>query len=243
MTQDQNEKIDTQSRGRSPGVFDEAFLTDVPDVAELLLIRHARQEWNPEGTAGEMVDPPLSEHGRLQARLLGDSLSTVRLDAIYASPMRRARETVEAVSAHHNLPVTFVDDLREVEVFRDMPPDQTPKEFFGTDLLEAVRQRMINERNWDVYPQSESSYDFKKRTINAFEAIIARNSGQRVVVVCHGGVINAYTGHIIGTPYDMFFRPAHTSVSIVVCGGARRIVRMLNDTHHLTSREGDATTY
>src|SRR5712691_1617606 len=197
MSANQNAEADAPSRARPPGVFDEAFLTDVPDVTELLLIRHARQEWNPEGTAGEMMDPPLSEHGRLQARLLGESLSTSRLVAIYASPMRRARETVEAVGAHHDLPIIFEDDLREVEVFRDMPTDQAPKEFFGKELLEAVRQRMINERSWDVYPQSESSYDFKKRTINAFEAIIAGNPGQRVAVVCHGGVINAFTGHII----------------------------------------------
>src|SRR5438093_8102993 len=205
MSATENTRTDSPSQARSPGVFDEAFLTDVPDITELLLIRHARQEWNPEGTAGELIDPPLSEHGRLQARLLGESLSAVRLDAIYASPMRRARETVEAVGAHHGLPIIFNDDLREVEVFRDMPPDQTPREFLGKELLEGVRQRMINERSWDVYPQSESSYDFRKRTLNAFEAIIAGNPRHRVAVVCHGGVINAFTGHIIGTPYDMFF--------------------------------------
>ncbi len=223
----------------SLGVFDEAFLTDIPGVTELLLIRHAQQE----SPVGNLFDTPLSEHGKLQARLLGESLSSTRLDAIYSSPLRRARETVEAVATQHELPVTFIDDLREVEVFRDMPRDQTPKEFFGEELLEAVRQRMINERSWDVYPQSESSHEFKKRAIDAFEAIVASNAGRRVGIVCHGGVINAYTGHIIGTPYDMFFRPAHTAVSIVVCSGARRVVRLLNDTHHLTTGEGDATTY
>jgi broad specificity phosphatase PhoE len=102
---------------------------------------------------------------------------------------------------------------------------------------------MLNERNWDVYPHSESSYDFKKRAINAIEAAIARNAGERIAVVCHGGVINAYVGHIIGSRYDMFFRPAHASVSIVASGEGRRILRFLNDTHHLTTAEGDFATY
>ena len=68
-------------------------------------------------------------------------------------------------------------------------------------------------------------------------------AGERIIIVCHGGVINAYTGHIIRTDVDMFFRPAHASVSIVVAGEGRRVVRLLNDTHHLSTAEGDFATY
>jgi broad specificity phosphatase PhoE len=74
--------------------------------------------------------------------------------------------------------------------------------------------------------------------VNAVESIIATNEGKRVVVACHGGVINAYVGHIIGTKFDMFFRPAHTSVSIVAAGEGIRAVHSLNDTHHLATPEG-----
>jgi broad specificity phosphatase PhoE len=110
---------------------------------------------------------------------------------------------------------------------------------------------MIDERNWDVYPRSESSYDFRKRAINAVETVIATNVGERsdgrpsgrIAIVCHGGVINAYLGHIIGSRYDMFFRPAHTSVSVAVSGEGRRVLRLLNDTHHLTTAEGDFASY
>ncbi len=80
---------------------------------------------------------------------------------------------------------------------------------------------MMNEKSWDVYPYSESSFDFRKRTVNAIEGILATHPGERVVVACHGGVINAYIGHIIGVDYDMFFRPAHASVSIVLAAGRR----------------------
>ena len=246
MTEDQNEDEEQtqKSGGRPPGVFDEAFLTGVEGVTEVLLIRHAQQQWDPQGVAADWVDPPLSDHGRQQARLLVQALSTLRIDAIFASPLKRAVETAEAVAAQHELGIEYVKDLREVEVFRDVPPDQTVREFFGDDLLMAVRQRMINERNWDVYPHSESSYDFKKRAINAIESAVARNLGERIAIVCHGGVINAYTGHIIGTPYDMFFRPAHTSVNIVaVATGGRRVLRLLNDIHHLQTAEGDFLTY
>ena len=73
--------------------------------------------------------------------------------------------------------------------------------------------------------------------------IVARAEGERVAIVCHGGVINAYMSHIIDSPYDMFFRPAHTSINIAVAGRNRRVLRSLNDVHHLLSAEGDLNTY
>jgi broad specificity phosphatase PhoE len=175
---------------------------------------------------------------------VGESLSSRKIDAIFASPMNRAMETATAIVSHHKkLELNVINDLREVEVFRDVPHDQSVQEFLGMELLLGVRQRMLQERSWDVYPLSESSYDFRKRSINAVEMAIAHNSGERIVIVCHGGVINSYIGHIIQSPFDMFFRPAHASVSIVVAGEGRRIVRLLNDTHHLTTAEGDFATY
>ena len=231
-------------RARVPGVFDQAFLTDAEGVTEVILVRHAQPDVNFEGPVADTIDPSLTEYGRMQARLLGDALSTKNIDAIFTSPMKRAAETAEAIAAHHkHLETITLPDLREVEVFRDVPPDRTVQDYLGKELLLGVRQRMIEERSWDVYPLSEPSHEFRKRCINAIEMAIAYNLGERIVIACHGGVINAYTGHIIRSPYDMFFRPAHASVNIVVAGDGRRVLRLLNDTHHLTTGEGDFATY
>lgn len=232
-----------QSRGRAPGIFDEAFLNGIEGVTELFLIRHAQQHIDIYGVAADWVDPPLTEHGHAQARLLAQALSTTHIDAIFASPLQRTQSTAQPLAEVHRLPIETIEDLREVEVFRDIPQDVTVREFLGDDRLNAARQRMLDERNWDVYPYTEPSYEFKKRVVNAIETIIAKNKGERVAVVCHGGVINAYCGHIIGSRYDMFFRPAHSSVNVVAVGGSRRVVRALNDIHHLRTAEGDFLTY
>ncbi len=98
---------------------------------------------------------------------------------------------------------------------------------------------MIQEKTWDVYPHSEQSHEFRKRVINAIEAIIVTHPNERVVIACHGGVINAYVGHIIGSKYDMFFQPAHASISIVAGGdGGRRALHSLNNVDHLFTAEG-----
>lgn len=223
---------------RPPQVFDLAFLTGQPDVTEVLLIRHGQQETDFGGPVGAIVDPPLSERGLMQAELLGRLLSTKRIDAIYASTLRRAQQTAAAVAKHQRKEVAIVADLREVEMFRDIPPDKTALEFLGKEQLAGIRRRMLIEKSWDVYPYSESSLEFRRRTINAVEGIIAQHDNQRIAIVCHGGVINAYVGHLIGSPYDMFFRPAHTSVSTVAAGGDRRALHFLNDVRHLEEEDG-----
>lgn len=238
------QSVDPGRAARVPGVFDIAFLTGVENVTEVILVRHGQPHVNFEGAVGDTFDPPLSDHGLMQAKLTGEALSLLHVDAVFASPLKRAYQTAEAIAEHHkHLKLTVIPDLREVEVFRDIPPEKTVVEFLGKELITGIRQRMIEERNWDVYPYSESSHDFKKRAVNAIEMAIAHNAGHRIVIACHGGVINAYTGHIIGTRYDMFFRPAHASISVVAVGENRRIVRLLNDTHHLTTGEGEFTTY
>lgn len=229
----------TQGQARPPMVFDRAFLTGVEGITELIFVRHGEQHIaDPRsGPVGETFDPPLSERGEQQAKVVGERLSVDRIDVVYASPLKRALETGRQVARHHRLEPVVVDDLREVEVFRDIPADRSAIDFLGQGLLLGIRERMLREKKWDVYPYSESSFEFRKRTVNAIESIIAQNEGKRVVIACHGGVINAYIGHIIGVDYDMFFRPAHCSISIVFSGHGARALQSLNDVHHLRTNE------
>jgi broad specificity phosphatase PhoE len=227
------------ARQRIPGPFDIAFLSNREDITEVLLIRHGQQTLNVDMSVRELTDPPLSDLGESQARLVGMRLSTERIDAVYTSSLRRAKSTANEIARHHRLEPFVLDDLREVGIFRDLPPEKTPLDAIGRLQLSGTRQRMINEKSWDVYPYSEPSAEFRKRVINAVEGIMAMHSGQRVAVACHGGVINAYVGHIIGSRYDMFFRPVHTSVNVVAGAEGIRALYTLNDITHLRTSEGD----
>ncbi|MBK8559851.1 histidine phosphatase family protein [Candidatus Amarobacter glycogenicus] len=220
-------------------VFDRAFLTDIEGITELIFVRHGEQHIpDPRtGPVGGTFDPPLSERGEQQAKVVGERLSVDRIDVVYASPLKRALETGRQVARHHRMEPIVVDDLREIEVFRDIPPTVLQWTFSARVSCSASGSGCCARRSGMSTRIPESSFDFRKRTVNAVESIIAQNEGKRVVIACHGGVINAYVGHIIGVDYDMFFRPAHCSISVVFSGQGVRALQSLNDVHHLRTNE------
>ena len=60
---------------------------------ELWLVRHGETEWSLSGAHTSRTDIPLTEHGRERAEKLRDYLKGTKFEAVFVSPMRRARET------------------------------------------------------------------------------------------------------------------------------------------------------
>lgn len=203
----------------------------------LIFVRHGQQRFpdRPKPVAADWVDPPLSELGERQAVVVGEALAAEQIDVVYSSHLLRAHETGRQVARHHGMSPVVQPGLREVEVFRDLPAGSGLGDVVSRDEIEAMQERFVHERRWDVYPYSESSAECRQRVVAAIEAIVAQHSGQRVVVACHSGVINAYVGHVLGLHEDMCFRPGHASVTRVLAGDGRRVINTLNETHHLAA--------
>jgi len=213
----------------------------VEGVTEVLLIRHGEQVRDMQ-TAADFRDPPLSDRGRQQAKALGASLAGVHFDAVFCSNLQRAHDTAHAITEHHKLEPKVIEDLREHEVFRDLPDDKPLVEIMSRELLRALQSRLISEQTADAYPYSEGSAEFRKRVVNAVEQAIWTQRAERIAIVCHAGVINAYVSHVVKSPYDFIFGPDHTSVSVIVAMDNRRMVLRLNDSHHLRNGEVDLTS-
>ena len=78
---------------------------------------------------------------------------------------------------------------------------------------------------------------FRRRVVAGMERIVEANPGGRVVVVSHGGVINAYAGHVLGITRPLWFEPAYASISRVMASrDGVRSVASLNETGHLRDR-------
>lgn len=82
----------------------------------IVLIRHGESEANRLGIKqGKTIDTSLSELGRKQAGRVAERLKNEKIDLIYASNLKRARETAEAIAKHHNLNVIIDERLTEAD--------------------------------------------------------------------------------------------------------------------------------
>ena len=187
---------------------------------ELLLIRHALPVRVDEGdgTAGP-ANPHLAPLGVHQAEALAAWLATERIDAIWSSPMLRARETAAPVGATLGLPITVDEGLSEF--------DRDALSYIPIEELKAS-----GDPRW--YQVPERPEHFVATVVEAVERIVQAHGGHRVAVVCHGGVVNAYAGHVLGIDDPLFFLPAYTSISrILASGTGPRSIKSLNETAHV----------
>jgi broad specificity phosphatase PhoE len=141
----------------------------------LLIARHGETDWNRERRWQGHADPPLNDAGREQALALAADVGDV--DAIYASDLRRARETAEIVAAENGAPVHLDERLREVDVgdWSGLTRDEIAARFPG-----ATR-----------WANGETREEMGGRVVAALLEIAAAHQGGRVLVVTHGGPLGA----------------------------------------------------
>jgi probable phosphoglycerate mutase len=226
--------------GRLRERIDPTFLLGVEGVTELVLVRHARQDLDGEllgHTVGEIDDPPLSDLGRRQADAVAELLAREHVHAVYASNLQRAGDTAKAIAAQQGLDVERVGGIEEFGALRDLPAEKTARDALGELRFRGFQRRWSRTRQWSAWPASEPTGEFYERVIGAIEGLVACNPGQRVVVVTHGGVLNAYVGDLLGTTDDMFFTPAHASITRVRAKHDRRVLVTLNETQHLAGSD------
>jgi 2,3-bisphosphoglycerate-dependent phosphoglycerate mutase len=188
---------------------------------ELIVIRHARPE-RLEMVAGG-ADPGLTEVGHRQAQLVAQWLGTEAVDALYVSPMVRARQTSRPIEEALGIEASIDPRIREY--------DAAASHYIPIEDVKADKER------WKAWVAREERVDrsaFSSLVNEAFDEIVDRHRGQRVVVVCHGGVINVVAAQILGLATRMFFNPHYTSINrfMAATSGERSVVS-LNDLGHL----------
>lgn len=220
-----------------------ALLVPQRGMTELVFVRHGHAIRLSAEASRREPDPPLSEIGASQARLTAAALADHPVAAVYASDLVRARDSATPIAAVHGCEPVLHRELREFVAFEAVPDGEEVADRVSPEQMAEMRERFVEERSWDCFPLSEPAHAFRNRVANIVEAVLAAHPGDRIVVVCHGGVINAYVAHLWGIADDVVFHPAHGSISRVVAHGDRRALWTLNDFHHLAAAGPDHVTY
>jgi probable phosphoglycerate mutase len=154
-------------------------------MTHLYLIRHGDATTT---STNPLEDPRLTTLGVAQAERLRDRLAgsgEIQADVLIASTMLRAQQTAEIIAPALGLPILSDDEVQEwrfpqdetlnvdeyIEQFKNVPHDQKP--FF------------------QVIPGAESWVQFMLRACTALNRITQQYEGKTIVVVCHGGIVDA----------------------------------------------------
>lgn len=199
-------------------------------MAAIVLVRHGVTEAT--GTRlGGRTPAPLSAEGHDQAERVADRLSSLRVRAVYASPVVRTLETAAPIARRHGLEVEELPGVTEFEYGRwtDQPLRSLRRTKLWADIV-RVPSRV-------TFPEGETFRAAQARAVDAVEEIAARHTDrQTVIVVSHADVIKAIVAHYVGVPLDLFQRlvvgPASVSVLNVPRRGQPALLRF-NDTGNL----------
>jgi len=144
------------------------------------LARHGQTEWNVAGRRQGRLDSPLTPHGLLQAQRNAALVKREQIDAVFSSPLGRARRTAEILAEALGMRVQVVDDLAEV----------AHGEWSGLTSAEIDAgwpgQRAVRSQDKYVYrfPGGESYADADSRATRALDGI-ARLGSRRPLLVSH----------------------------------------------------------
>ena len=177
----------------------------------LYLIRHGQTEWNAEKRMQGQAESDLTALGREQAANNAEAVSALGVDAIFASPLRRARDSALALSERTGLPITFDARLMEWRA----------GDWSGSLYADIVKRWPQEWAAWEADrwtyrpPGAENFADLVDRGGKAL-ADILRADVRRIAIVSHGFITRGMLAYMLAldpedaleikTPNDAFFR-------------------------------------
>ena len=197
---------------------------------QLILVRHGETPWNKEGRIQGTSDIELSDTGIEQARKLALSLKDSKIEAIHASPLKRAYRTAEIINSFHGRNIEVHPELMEM--------DQGDFEGLSFQELLACEKEFI--RRWIADPASvkmprgESLAELQDRVWPTVEKIIA---GERnALVVAHNFIIAAILCRIRDISLSEFRSTCVDTASrtVIRFRDGRANIEVMNDRSHLT---------
>ena len=201
------------------------------NTTTLVLVRHGETAWNVEGRIQGHLDVPLNEIGLAQAAAVGRRFRPERFDAIYSSDLIRAFRTASPIVANPEVDIIRDQRLRErnLGVLQGLTGDEGKRT--QPDAWKAFKSREADL----PLEGGESLGTFSKRVVGFVESMLDRHAGGRLLVVAHGGALDAAYRHASSMPLAAVrdFPIYNASVNVISHDGRRWKIESWGDISHL----------
>ena len=207
-------------------------------MTRIVLVRHGQTAWNKDVRFRGRADVELDEFGLRQAEATGRYVAArwpdgpTRVVAVYASPMRRAMQTAEAIAHAHGLTAQPLGGLLDVDFgeWQGLSPDEV-----------AARYPELYRAWWEAphtvrFPGGESLDDVRVRILAGLDEVVARHRRQAVALVSHTVANRVLLCAILGLGNASFWRLGQDTCAVNVFDvedNGTFTLLLLNDTCHL----------
>jgi broad specificity phosphatase PhoE len=157
----------------------------------ILLVRHGTTTFNETDHLQGQIDNPLNQKGRDEVTRLAARLQCATLDAIFSSPLQRAVETATIINSFHNLPLTLIPEISEINL----------GEWEGLNYSDVraqfpeIHQRWISDPDFPI-PGGESFSTVCARTRTGLERIL-QGDHKHILITGHASVNRAILGNLL----------------------------------------------
>ncbi len=193
----------------------------------VLLVRHGQTPTTGKLLPGRAPGLHLADSGIEQAQRAAERISALaKVDAIYASPLERARETAAPIAAARGLKTRIDKGLLECDF----------GEWTGAELKALMKLPEWNTvqraPSTFTFPGGESFTAMQNRIVGAIDRLRAAHPGGTIVCVSHADPIKAAVAHAMGTHIDLFQRIVIStcSVTAIAYGMGAPVVLTVNST-------------
>lgn len=193
----------------------------------VLLVRHGQTPTTGKILPGRAPGLHLADRGREQADAVAARIAALpRVDAVYASPLERTRETAAPIAKARGLRVQVERGLLECD-FGDWTGEELKRLMKLPEWTTVQRAPSVF-----TFPGGESFAAMQYRIVDAISRLRARHPGGVVVCVSHADPIKAAVAHALGTHLDLFQRIVISpcSVSAIAYSSAGPVVLAVNST-------------
>ena len=214
-------------------------------TTRVIIVRHGQSSYNAQKLIqGRNDESVLTEKGRQDAEKVGNTLNSLAIDAIYCSPLQRAKSTAEIIQNCFQEPPTLSPDeqLREVDLplWEKLHKDKVAQEF--PDDYKRWKQRPHKFKMVLPTPEGEKDHfpvlSLYEQAKEFWQKLLNKHQDQTILIVAHNGINRCLIMSAIGVPPSHYHHIQQSNCCINILNftgiwGETVQLESLNQTSHL----------